>query len=170
MRYVTTVEDKTFVIEIRDREIIVDGQVHDVDLRRIEPLSLYSLLIDHLSHEVFIEEREGKYGVMLRGKLYAVQVQQERAREQTVLRSATTAAGSEILVEAPMPGLVLEVAVTAGQARRSGETLVVLESMKMRIDVRCPQDGTIQAVHVAAHDHVTQGQVLVTISPYEGDH
>ena len=60
MRYVTTVEDKTFVIEIeKEGEITVDGQVHVVDMRRIEPLSLYSLLVDNLSYEAFIEEEEG---------------------------------------------------------------------------------------------------------------
>jgi pyruvate carboxylase subunit B len=164
MRYVTKVEDKTFVIEVQEGEIIVDGQVHAVDLRRIELLSLYSLLIDNLSHEVFIEEREGEYGAMLRGKLYTVEVQDERAWDQDVPRATTPAAGGEILIEAPMPGLVLEVLVTVGQAKQAGEVLVVLESMKMRTELHCSQDGVIQAVHVAPHDHVTQGQVLVTMS------
>jgi biotin carboxyl carrier protein len=66
-------------------------------------------------------------------------------------------------VETPMPGLVLEVCVAPGQAAQAGDVLVVLESMKMKTDIRCPHDGTVQAVHVAAHDHVAQGQVLVTV-------
>ena len=165
MKYVTKVEDKTFVIEVREGEIIVDGQAHAVDLRRIEPLSLYSLLIDNLSHEVFIEEREGKYGAMLRGQLYTVEVQEEqRTQDRTVPGSTTPAAGGEIPIAAPMPGLVLEVLVTVGQTKQAGKVLVVLESMKMRIEVHCPQDGVIQAVHVAPHDRVTQGQILVTMS------
>jgi biotin carboxyl carrier protein len=63
-----------------------------------------------------------------------------------------------------MPGLVLEVCVAPGQAAQAGDVLVVLESMKMKTDIRCPQDGTIRAVHVVADDHVTQDQVLVTVS------
>lgn len=164
MRYVTTIEDKTFVIEIKEGEIIVDGQAHAVDMRRIEPLSLYSLLIDNLSHETFIEEREGEYCVVLQGKLYTAQVQEERARRQAVLPLTPLVAGGEISIESPLPGLVLEVLVTAGQAVRAGEALLVLESMKMRTDLTSPYDGVVQAVHVAAHDQVTQGQTLVTIS------
>jgi len=164
MRYVTTIEDKSFVIEVKEGEITVDGQVHAVDVRRIEPLPLYSLLIDNLSYETFIEERDGRYCVVLQGKLYTAQVQRERAWQQTASRFTPPTAGGEIRVEAPLPGLVFEVLVTAGQTVRAGEALLVLESMKMRTDLGSPQDGIVQAVHVAAHDQVSQGQVLVTIS------
>jgi hypothetical protein len=58
--------------------------------RGIEPLSLYSLLIDNLSHEVYIEKREEQYGAMLRGKLYEVQVHNGRAWEREAPRAAKT--------------------------------------------------------------------------------
>jgi biotin carboxyl carrier protein len=164
MKYVVRVEDRSFVVEVQEGTITIDGQVHAVDLRRIEPLSLYSLLVDNLSHEVYIEKRESEYGAMLRGKLYAVEVHNGRAWEREAPRAPKLVAGSEVSIQAPMPGLVLEVCVTAGQAARAGDVLVVLESMKMKTDIRCPHDGTIQAVHAAAHDHVTQGQPLVTVS------
>lgn len=164
MRYVTEIEDKSFVIEVGEGEVTVDGQVHTVDMRRIEPLSLYSLLIDNLSYETFIEEREGKYCVVLRGKLYTVKVQEERAWQQTVPGLTPPTAEGEILIKAPLPGLVLEVLVTAGQELQAGDVLLVLESMKMRTDLRSPQVGVVQAVHVAAGDQVDQGQVLITIS------
>ncbi len=164
MKYVVYVVDRTFVVEVRQGTITIDGQTHAVDLRRIEPLSLYSLLIDNLSHEVYIEKRDDQYGAMLRGKLYAVEVHNGRAWEREAPRAAKLVAGGEVPIGAPMPGLVLEVHVTVDQAARAGDVLVVLESMKMKTDIRCPQDGTIQAVHVAAHDHVTQGQPLVTLA------
>jgi biotin carboxyl carrier protein len=165
MKYVTRVEDKTFTIEVQDGEIVVDGQAHDVDLRRIEPLSLYSLLIDNLSHEIYIEKQDGRYGAMLRGQLYDVDVQEEQLCEQDVECSALPAAKDKTLIAAPMPSLVLEVPAAPGQNAQSGDVLVVLESMKMRTELRCPQDGTIRQVHVAPGDHVAQGQLLVHLSP-----
>jgi len=165
MKYVTKVADKTFAIEVHDGEIMVDGQVHAVDLRHIEPLSLYSLLIDNLSHEIFIEEQEGRYGAMLQGQLYDVDVQEERICAQAPSCSSPATAKDESLIIAPMPGLVIEVLADAGQTAQSGDVVIVLESMKMRIDLRCPQNGVIQAVHVSPHDHVSQGQILVTMSP-----
>jgi len=163
MRYVTSVEGRTFTIDIQKDQVIVDGQAYNIDLRRIEPLSLYSLLVGNRSHELLIEQQQEEYGVMLQGKLYTVRVQRERARDYAAPGSSLPAASGQTVIEAPMPGRVLKTLADVGHAKRAGEVLIVLESMKMQIELRCPQDGVIQAVHVAAHDHVTQGQPLVTL-------
>ncbi|MDY7040500.1 MAG: biotin/lipoyl-containing protein [Chloroflexota bacterium] len=168
MRYVTGIEDKTFVVEVGEGEVTIDGQTHTVDMRRIEPLSLYSLLVDNLSYETFIEQRGGEYGVVLRGKLYTVQVQEEHACQQTAPCLTPPAVGGEVFIEAPLPGLVVEMHATIGQTVRAGEALLVLESMKMRTDLCSPQDGVIQEVRVAARDQVDQGQVLLTLSTESG--
>jgi biotin carboxyl carrier protein len=164
MRYVTTVEERTFAIEVQQDQVIVDGQAHDIDLRRIEPLSLYSLLVGNQSHELLIEEQQEDFGVMLQGKLYNVRVQQERAIDRATLGSSLSTAAGQTVIEAPMPGRVLKTLADIGQSKRAGEILIVLESMKMQIELRCPRDGVIQAVHVAAQDHVKQGQTLVTLA------
>jgi biotin carboxyl carrier protein len=170
MRYVTTVEGRSFTVEVQKDQVIVDGQAHNTDLRRIEPLSLYSLLVGNRSHELLIERQHvgdrpptQGYGVMLQGKLYAVRVQQERTRNQATSGSFLPTTTGQTVIEAPMPGLVLKMLADVGHAKRAGEVLIVLESMKMQIELRCPQDSVIQAVYVAAHDHVTQGQALVTL-------
>jgi biotin carboxyl carrier protein len=167
MKYVTRVEDKTFDIEVQDGHIIVDGQVHAVDLRRIEPLSLYSLLIDNLSHEIYIEKQDGRYGAMLQGQLYDVDVQEEQMCGQQVDCPTLPTVQDKTAIAAPMPSLVLEVPAAVGQTTRPGDVLVVLESMKMRTELRSQQDGTIREVHVAPDDRVAQGQVLVTMSPQQ---
>ena len=167
VKYVTRVEDKTFSIEVQDGQIFVDGQAHAVDLRRIEPLSLYSLLIDTLSHEIYIEKQDGRYGAMLQGQLYDIDVQEEHLCDRKIDCPAVPTASDKTQIAAPMPSLVLEVPAIAGQPTRSGDVLVVLESMKMRTELRCPQDGTIREIHVAPDDHVAQGQVLITLSPHQ---
>jgi len=169
MKYEVTVEGKAFLIEIRGDQVIVDGLTHQVDLRRVEPLSLYSALVDNLSYELFIQEHEARCGVMLRGKLYDVDVRRERANGQIEPRTTKSVSRGEVHVDAPMPGLVLEVPAAVGQVREEGETLVVLESMKMRVQVCCPQGGVVRGVHVAPADRVAQGDLLVTLGPPEGD-
>jgi biotin carboxyl carrier protein len=164
MKYVVEVEDRTFAVEVQEGTITIDDQVHSVDLRHIEPLSLYSLLIDNLSHELYVEKGENQYAAMLRGKLYTAKVRDADTRGQDVSRADHPVAGGERSIVAPMPGLVLEVRATAGEKTQAGDVLVILESMKMEIDIRSPQDGTIQAVHVVAGDQVTQDQNLVTVS------
>ncbi|WP_299214514.1 biotin/lipoyl-containing protein [uncultured Dokdonia sp.] len=62
---------------------------------------------------------------------------------------------------APMPGLILDVQVTAGQKVKEGDTLVVLSAMKMENSFVSHIDGIIKAVHVTKDDAVDKGQLLV---------
>ena len=73
------------------------------------------------------------------------------------------AAGAGDPVKAPMPGNILSVAVKAGDAVKSGQTLMMLEAMKMENPIPAPRDGTITSVLVEKGATVEVGQVLVTI-------
>ena len=163
MRYMVEVEDRTFVVEVQQGTITIDDQVHSVDLRHIEPLSLYSLLIDNISHEVFIEKRESQYAAMLRGKLYSAQVHDLEAWERDVSRAAHPIAGAEGLIKAPMPGLIVEVEVSEGNAVTKGAGLIIVEAMKMENELKSPADGVVKKVHVKKGDTVEQNQVLIII-------
>ena len=105
----------------------------------------------------------GRFRVLLRGELYHVQVEDERA-----IRLARGLAGfipdsGEIPIKAPMPGLIVNVPVTAGQAVKQGETLIILESMKMDNELCAPRDGIVARLHVEAGDSVEGKQTLVTL-------
>jgi acetyl/propionyl-CoA carboxylase alpha subunit len=66
---------------------------------------------------------------------------------------------------AHMPGKVVQVAVTVGQAVVAGQTVVIMESMKMETELTAAIDGTVAAVHVGSGDIVAQGAALVDITP-----
>lgn len=66
-------------------------------------------------------------------------------------------------VRAPLPGTVVAVAVTNGQAVKKGDTVVVLEAMKMENNIAAECDGTVTAVCVNKGDAVQTGAVLLTI-------
>lgn len=72
-------------------------------------------------------------------------------------------AGNGTAVRAPLPGTVNAVAVTVGQAVKKGQTVVVLEAMKMENNINAECDGTVTAVHVNKGDSVREGAMLVTI-------
>lgn len=77
--------------------------------------------------------------------------------------AAKGAAGAGTPVNAPLPGVVTKVLVTAGQAVKKGETVVVLEAMKMENNITAECDGSVTGVCVAAGDSVMEGTTLVTI-------
>ena len=76
--------------------------------------------------------------------------------------AAVTAAGEA--VNAPMPGTILKVNVTQGQAVKSGTVLCVLEAMKMENEIMAPKDGTVAQVVVSKGASVNTGDALIVIA------
>ncbi|MDX8352352.1 acetyl/propionyl/methylcrotonyl-CoA carboxylase subunit alpha [Cognatiyoonia sp. IB215182] len=76
-------------------------------------------------------------------------------------RGGVAMGGDTVL--APMPGLVRDVAVTAGQAVAEGDRIAVLEAMKMEHVLRAPRDGIVASVSVATGDQVTAGALMVAL-------
>ncbi len=66
-------------------------------------------------------------------------------------------------VKSPMPGTVLEVKVKEGDTVKSGDTVIVLEAMKMENAIVAPRDATIASVNVTRGQSVESGAVLVTL-------
>ncbi len=91
-------------------------------------------------------------------------VSESTAQVQEAAPAAVAApAGEGTPIEAPMPGTILKVLVTAGQAVKSGDTVVILEAMKMENEITAPSDGTVTAVCVNQGDTVDAGKVIITI-------
>jgi len=101
---------------------------------------------------------------LLRGRLYVVQVEDERERRlRTAVQSRIGEAG-EFHLKAPMPGLIVAVPVSEGQHVEKGQVLVILESMKMQNELKAPRAGTVQRIRVKAGEAVEQKQTLLSLA------
>lgn len=116
--------------------------------------------------------------VELNGKKYTVEV--ERAESVAVPHiaapkpaaaapvaapaAAPEAAAGANSVTAPLPGSVTVVNVKAGDAVKAGQTLIIIEAMKMENEVLAPADGTVTAVHVSGGQAVQQGDALLDLA------
>ena len=80
-------------------------------------------------------------------------------------KAAAPAAGAgAVKVTASVPGKVVKVAASVGQAVKAGDSVIILESMKMEIPVVAPQDGTIASIDVAEGASVENGDTLATMN------
>ncbi len=165
MRYKTTIGDQEFDIEInREDEVTLNGQRVPVDFRWLEGNAVFSLLLDHASHEALIEECGDECKVLLRGRMFNVRVEDERSlRRKRPAREFAVPSG-ELAIRSPMPGLVVTVSVSVGQPVSKGDVLVVLESMKMENEIKAPRDGKVGAIRVEPRQSVELDQILLVLS------
>ena len=167
MKYYATVSGQVYEISIDHPDrISMDGVELSVDMRPVGGGQLYSLLLGHVSHEVVVAP-EGKqrnvYGVMVSGLRYEVQVQDERSRRLALADRSLRAPEGELAIKAPIPGLVLKTLVGPGQSVVEGETLLILEAMKMENEIRAPREGKVHEVRVEPGTQVAMGQVLLSL-------
>lgn len=118
-----------------------------------------------------------KYELTLNGKTYLVEVElaEPMTMEQYSAYAPAPAAdspaavpapvvpGAGTCVAAPMPGTILQVAVTVGQQVREGQLLCVLEAMKMENEILAPHDGTVRQILTARGSGVDTGTALVVL-------
>jgi len=121
-------------------------------------------------------EMAGNYTVVVDGKKYSVQVAEGDADIQVTEAAAPAAAATEaaapaaggsagsVEVLAQTPGNVWKIVKSVGDTVAEGDVIMILEAMKMEIDIPSPQAGTIASIDVNTNDAVQDGQLLATIS------
>jgi len=117
----------------------------------------------------------GNYTVVVDGKKYSVQVAEGNADIQVTESAApaqAAAAPTATLVEggegsvkiySQTPGNVWKILLSPGDAVKEGDKIMILEAMKMEIDIAAPQDGVIKSINVNVNDTVSDGQLLATM-------
>ena len=116
----------------------------------------------------------GNYTVVVDGKKFSVQVAEGGEDIQVVESVAPTATpaptatlvdGGEgsIKIDSQTPGNVWKILLSPGDSVKEGDKIMILEAMKMEIDITAPQDGVIKSINVNVNDSVTDGQLLTTM-------
>ncbi|MBE6635069.1 MAG: biotin/lipoyl-binding protein [Ruminococcaceae bacterium] len=131
----------------------------------------YNITVNGTSYEVIVEEVSST-GAVSAPVVTSAPVQAAPAAvaapKATPVKKAPAAqpAGKSgsVTVNAPMPGTILDIKVSVGQSVKKGDTVCVLEAMKMENDIPAPQDGVIASVNVQKGASVGANDVLVTLS------
>ena len=103
------------------------------------------------------------YIYFLNGNVYDVTVEETTGNEAATATHPVSNAGS-VEIKSSVPGKIIAVEVSQGQAVKAGDTVVILESMKMESPVVAPQDGTIASIAVSQGNNVENGAVLATMN------
>jgi len=162
--YAATVEGHAFRVEVRGGEkegqytVVVDGRPIEVDVRDAGP-HVSSLIIQGRSYEAALEKRERGYRVALGARVLEVEIAEAAAGAAAPRR----AAGGPARIQAPMPGKLVRVLVSAGEDVGAGQGLVVMEAMKMENEIRAPRAGRVKEAPVREGQAVETGALLVLL-------
>ena len=114
------------------------------------------------------------YTITVNGNVYDVVVEEgastgapaaaPKAAPKAAPAAAPAAAAGGIKIEAGAAGKVFKIEASVGQAVKRGDTVLILEAMKMEIPQVAPEDGTVASINVAVGDAVDAGAVLATLN------
>jgi biotin carboxyl carrier protein len=158
-----TVHDQTFEVLSEKNTLTVNGQPLDWDVVAVGP-NAFHILYEGRSYnaEILSADAETKsFTIRLNGRTYPAQVK-DRFDLLLDQLGMGQAAGSKLAqIKAPMPGLIVDIRVQPGQTVAKGDTVLILEAMKMENVIKAPGDATVKAVRVQPRENVEKNQVLV---------
>lgn len=191
MRYVATIGDQKHTITLQEnghtRQVALDGRDLTVDWRLIgdeRPHTAtpgdvradhYSVLVGARSYEAYArvvhtgggDDARLTVEVMIGGRPYVVSIQDERSQALASLAGGSHA-GGDVVIHAPMPGLVVNVLAEEGAEVKRGQTVVVLEAMKMENDLTAPRSGVVKSIRARKGQTVNQGDALAIVGDLAG--
>ena len=121
----------------------------------------FKITVNGIAYDVQVEESGTVASAPVAAPAAAPAPVAAPAPAATPAPAAAAGAGEE--VSAPMPGTILKVLVSNGQAVSEGDAVIVLEAMKMENEITAPVSGTVTSVLVSQGDSVDVGKVLLTI-------
>ncbi len=119
----------------------------------------YTITVNGVAYDVVVEEKGAVAGTA-RPVMAAAPV----AAAPVAAAPAKAAGAGSIEVKAGAAGKIFKVEASVGQAVKKGDTVIILEAMKMEIPVVAPEDGTVASIDVAVGDSVDSGVVLATLN------
>ncbi len=141
----------------------------------------FTFKINGAEYKCAVEELEaGKTNVTVNGKVYTVETEAPKAAPKATAPAPKAAPAPKtaaapkaeapkaapaggVQVKSPLPGSVIKVLVSEGQAVKKGDTLLTLESMKMENAIMAEADGTVKQIAVTPGQNVMQDDLLIVL-------
>ncbi|MFL5728649.1 MAG: biotin/lipoyl-containing protein [Cytophagaceae bacterium] len=156
-------KDKSIQYKEDEGKIYLDDTLFEWDITRIDQNNFHAIYgnksyrleileADFVSKNLVIRVNGVKTSLKVKGKF-------DELLEKMGISEAGTSKLNEI--KAPMPGLILEVKVGEGDTVKAGDTLLILEAMKMENILKSPGEGTIKSIKIKKGDSVEKNQILI---------
>jgi len=161
---ITINENKKYLSLTGDGQAIIGKINVEYELLQINQQN-YLLRINNYFYEVCIDKIDDqKYSLIVNGnKVETITRTELQERAAEVINEATNSANRKVEIKAPMPGLILKIKKKIGETIMQGESILILEAMKMENDLKVPVSGIIKEISVIEGSTVEKGDKLFLI-------
>jgi biotin carboxyl carrier protein len=158
--YRISIANRTYDVTILDDSLEVNGDKVTYDVDSLDGRGLHILRQHQRNVEAHVEAKNpGDYEVQIDGNHL-------NARVAVGFNSPReTGASNDGRIVAPMPGLIVDLLVKAGDRVAKGQTLLIQEAMKMQMKLRSPFEGVVAGVSIKPGLQVDKGTLLVSLQP-----
>jgi biotin carboxyl carrier protein len=157
--YQVTIENRVYQVNISDDQCTVDGKIVEGKVLRLNRNGLHMMRYGKQALEIFLSTLDDNtYQMLMSGGLRIITRISSRLGKNA---KAGVHEADENRICAPMHGLVVDIKVREGEIVDADKTLVVLESMKMQMQLRAKRSGRISKINVQPGDQVEKGEALI---------
>lgn len=153
---------KTITIN-NNSKIIIDKKDYSYELIHLQNSTYLLKIKDQFFKINYLGKNDGKYVLSIDGQKYITSAKsplKEKAEELVAKRNFNN---TSKLLKAPMPGMVLEIKVIVGEKVNKGDTLLVLEAMKMENSIKSSFNGIIKEIYIGKNSPVEKNAKLLSI-------
>lgn len=165
MKYVAIVKGKQYLVEIVRGDgvycLTIGNKSFTVDAFRPGPQTI-SMLIEGKAYEVGLEKNGNLFSVYFFNDTIELELVDPRKFQASNTARSTETSGP-FKIQAPMPGKIVKVTVQEKSAVKEGDSLLIMEAMKMQNELKAPKSGTVSKIHVKEGEPVAISQVLMVL-------
>jgi biotin carboxyl carrier protein len=170
MKYLVTINDQPLTVDISEQagelRIMVNGRPITNSVVTDQEHHRLLMLLDSRSFDAEVYRSNGVTSVLLAGREFPCIVEDERL--VSIHRQAgLTQTGRDTEVKAPMPGLIVRLLKDVGDTVTKGESLLIVEAMKMENELKSTISGKVKEIHIQIGRPVDKGQLLITLSGHD---
>lgn len=165
MKYIAKVNgaEREFVIERRGGQLLArcGDRSFALDVALVGDGDTFSLLVDGMSYDVVADVQREQVSLQMVGEAFSVHVEDERERAAHAVAGHKQSGRREL--HAAMPGIVVDVKVAVGDVVEEGQTLLVLEAMKMQNPLTAESAGKVTRITCKTGEPVAAGALLLEL-------
>ena len=158
-----SIDKNSFEIQPSDEGFQVNGQPVQCDKVEVTP-GYFHIILNNKSYKAEVVKADHvakSFSIKVNGRVYPVLLKDKFDLLLEKMGMNNAAASKALVIKAPMPGLVIDLKVKAGDEVKQGDPLLILEAMKMENILKSPGGGIVKTIKTKKGDSVEKNQVLI---------